>query len=105
MKDTKWLESSWATISSQLDVDKIYLETHRDLLIVDDATLEKAKKFFSLSLQEEKEVVLILVKEEIRAEIMRAVSREVGLDTPGRGIVFSLPVEESLGLTFIPFKE
>ncbi len=46
MKDTKWLESTWATISSQLDVDKIYLETHRDLLIVDDATLEKAKKFF-----------------------------------------------------------
>ena len=46
MKDTKWLESSWKTISSQLDVDKIYLETHRDLLIVDDATIEKAKKFF-----------------------------------------------------------
>ena len=31
MKDTEWLESSWKTISSQLDVDKIYLETHRDL--------------------------------------------------------------------------
>ena len=46
MKDTQWLESTWKTISSQLDVDKIYLETHRDLLIVDDATLEKAKKFF-----------------------------------------------------------
>ena len=46
MKDTQWLESSWATISNQLDVDKIYLETHRDLLIVDDATIEKAKKFF-----------------------------------------------------------
>ena len=46
MKDTQWLESSWKTISSQLDVDKIYLETHRDLLLVDDATLEKAKKFF-----------------------------------------------------------
>ena len=46
MKDSQWLESSWKTISSQLDVDKIYLETHRDLLIVDDATLEKAKKFF-----------------------------------------------------------
>jgi len=46
MKDTQWLESSWATISSQLDVDKIYLETHRDMLIVDDATIEKAKKFF-----------------------------------------------------------
>ncbi|MBQ6577603.1 MAG: hypothetical protein IJL91_07645 [Bacteroidales bacterium] len=46
MKDTQWLESTWKTISSQLDVDKIYLETHRDLLLVDDATLEKAKKFF-----------------------------------------------------------
>ena len=46
MKDTQWLESTWKTISSQLDVDKIYLETHRDLLIVDDATLEKAKAFF-----------------------------------------------------------
>ena len=46
MKDTEWLESTWKTISSQLDVDKIYLETHRDLLLVDDATLEKAKSFF-----------------------------------------------------------
>ena len=46
MKDTQWLESSWKTISSQLDVDKIYLETHRDMLLVDDATLEKAKQFF-----------------------------------------------------------
>ena len=46
MKDTQWLESTWKTISSQLDVDKIYLETHRDMLLVDDATLEKAKMFF-----------------------------------------------------------
>lgn len=46
MKDAKWLESTWKTISDQLDVDKIYLETHRDLLIVPDATLDKAKKFF-----------------------------------------------------------
>ena len=46
MKDAQWLESTWKTISSQLDVDKIYLETHRDMLLVDDATLEKAKAFF-----------------------------------------------------------
>ncbi len=29
MKDTQWLESTWKTISSQLDIDKIYLETHK----------------------------------------------------------------------------
>ena len=57
---------------------------------------EKAQKFFAMSLQEEKEVVLILVKEEIRADLMRAVAREFGLDSPGGGIVFSLPVEEAI---------
>lgn len=66
---------------------------------------EKAKKFFAMSLEEEKEVVMILVKEELRAEIMRAVATEFGLDSPGRGIVFSLPVEETIGLSFVPFQE
>ena len=46
MKDLQWLDSTWTVISRQVDVDKIYLETHRDLLIVDDATLEQAKKYF-----------------------------------------------------------
>ncbi|MCL2651887.1 MAG: hypothetical protein FWD60_12815 [Candidatus Azobacteroides sp.] len=46
MKDRQWLDSTWNIISSQLKVDKIYLETHRDLLIVPDATLEQAKKYF-----------------------------------------------------------
>jgi hypothetical protein len=27
-------------------VDRIYIETHRDRILVDDATLEAAKKFF-----------------------------------------------------------
>jgi hypothetical protein len=46
MKDLHWLDSTWSIISSQIKIDKIYLETHRDLLIVPDATLEQAKKFF-----------------------------------------------------------
>ena len=46
MSDLHWLDSTWNIIASQLKVDKIYLETHRDLLIVPDATLEQAKKFF-----------------------------------------------------------
>ena len=46
MKDLRWLDSTWNIIASQLKVDKIYLETHRDLLIVPDATLEQAKKYF-----------------------------------------------------------
>lgn len=46
MKDLHWLDSTWSIISSQLTVDKIYLETHRDLLIVPDETLEQAKRYF-----------------------------------------------------------
>ena len=46
MKDLHWLDSTWTVISRQLKVDKVYLETHRDLLIVEDATLEQAKRFF-----------------------------------------------------------
>ncbi len=46
MADPAWLEARWQELSSQVHVDKIYLETHRDLIIVDDATLERAKKFF-----------------------------------------------------------
>ena len=46
MKDARWLDSTWTIISSQLDVDKIYLETHRDMHLVDDQTLEQAKAYF-----------------------------------------------------------
>jgi hypothetical protein len=46
MKDSHWLDSTWAIISSQLKIDKIYLETHRDLVIVDKETLTKAISFF-----------------------------------------------------------
>jgi hypothetical protein len=46
MKDPAWLESRWATITSGLHVDKIYLETHRDGVIPDQQTLDAAKQFF-----------------------------------------------------------
>jgi hypothetical protein len=46
MGDNKWIEPIWDEVTRQVKVDKIYLETHRDLLIVDQATLTKAKKFF-----------------------------------------------------------
>src|SRR5690348_10194752 len=46
MADPKWLEDSWTAISREVHVDKVYIETHRDRILVDDATLEAAKKFF-----------------------------------------------------------
>ena len=46
MGDVKKLETAWDTIARQLQVDKIYLETHRDNMMVDEKTLEAAKRFF-----------------------------------------------------------
>jgi len=46
MKNPAWLESRWEVISRNMKVDKIYLETHRDTVVVDQETLDQAKKFF-----------------------------------------------------------
>ena len=46
MDDEKFLQSTWATVSSQVDIDKIYLETHRDAYTVPEKTMLKVKKFF-----------------------------------------------------------
>ena len=46
MEDEKFLKSTWETVSSQVDLDKIYLETHRDAFTVPEKTLVKVKKFF-----------------------------------------------------------
>ncbi len=46
MADPKKLEETWNLISHQCKIDKIYLETHRDKLVVDEKTLETAIKFF-----------------------------------------------------------
>jgi len=46
MADLNWLEPKWKEITDQLHVDKIYLETHRDQVIVPEDKLEAVKKFF-----------------------------------------------------------
>ena len=46
MDDDKFLNATWETVNSQVDLDKIYLETHRDAFTVPEKTLLKVKKFF-----------------------------------------------------------
>jgi hypothetical protein len=47
MNDVSWIEPRWNELTRQVHIDKIYLETHRDLIVVDEATLDAAKKFFA----------------------------------------------------------
>ncbi len=46
MKDPVWLQNSWKEISSQVKVDKVYIETYRSGLVADDALIDSVKKFF-----------------------------------------------------------
>ena len=52
---------------------------------------------FGITVQPEKEIVMIIVPIELRNDILHTVYQKVGLKTPGQGIAFSLPVEEVVG--------
>ena len=47
MKDPAWLQQSWDQISSQVKVDKVYIESYRSGVLADDALLETVKTFFT----------------------------------------------------------
>lgn len=46
MDDLTWLEPRWNELSRQVKVDKIYLETHRDMKVAGKETINKLKRFF-----------------------------------------------------------
>ena len=60
--------------------------------------MEGAKKFLGVSLAEEKEIVLIVVKSVDKNSVMRAIMDEAGLESKARTIIFSLPVTSALGM-------
>lgn len=57
----------------------------------------KAEKFYSVSIAQEKEVILIVAKTEQKAGIMRAILEKAGPNTEAGTIVFSLPTSEVAG--------
>ncbi|HBO48337.1 MAG TPA: transcriptional regulator [Clostridiales bacterium] len=61
-------------------------------------TADADKQVFGISLQPERELVLILVKSNERRTIMQAISDKTSLMEEGRGFCFSLPVSEVFGL-------
>ncbi len=65
------------------------------------ASLE-AEKLFGITVQPEKEIVMILVQKEIKNDILHALYKAVGLNTPGQGIAFSMPVDATVGLAEPP---
>lgn len=59
---------------------------------------EEAAKFLGISIQPEKDIILIVASKEDREQIMQKITEEAGILTENRGICFSLPVDTALGL-------
>ncbi len=58
----------------------------------------EAEKIYKITVQPEKEIVMILVPKDIKNDILHALYKAVGLKTAGQGIAFSLPVTEAVGI-------
>ena len=60
---------------------------------------KEAEQFFHIAIQPDKDIVLILVPAEIKDNVLHAIYRNAGLNSEGKGIAFSLPVDEVVGIS------
>lgn len=58
----------------------------------------EAEEFFHIKIQPEKEIVMILASDDIKDGVLHALYKNVGLDSPGQGIAFAMPVDKTVGL-------
>ncbi len=59
---------------------------------------EEAAAFFGISLNIEKEIVMMVVPKTIKDDILNAIYKEMGMARKAQGIAFSLPVTDTAGL-------
>ncbi len=61
---------------------------------------DEAEKFLGFTIEPEKDIVLNVVKNENKNSIMENISKLAGLKTEGKGVCFSIPVEDQIGIGF-----
>jgi len=61
--------------------------------------LEKAKTFLGLTLETQRDVILLLVEEHLSRKILEKIDDVGGFDkSPGTGIAFQIDVEDAVGV-------
>ena len=61
-------------------------------------TGESIAKFFGIPISEEKEIIYILAHRDVRDDIMNSILKNYGANTDAHAILFSLPVDNVVGL-------
>ena len=59
----------------------------------------EAQEIFRIEIQPQKEIVMMVVPEEIKDDVLKEVYTAAGLDSKGQGLAFSLPVAGVAGLS------
>ena len=62
-------------------------------------TSVEAEQTFNIPIQPEKEVVIILVPQELKDAVLKAVYDDAGLESRSHGIAFSVPVTTAVGFS------
>ena len=60
---------------------------------------KEAESFFHITIQPDKDVVMMIVPADIKDKVLHAIYQSAGLKTEGQGIAFSLAVDKAVGLT------
>lgn len=60
---------------------------------------EKAEQFIGISFMQEQEILMILTRKEGTMAIMNALSERVGVKTEAGGVIFSVPVDRTAGIS------
>lgn len=60
--------------------------------------IHETNMFFSMPIEPEKEIVMILIEKSKTEDIMDAINKEMNITEPGKGIIFALDVNKTSGL-------
>ncbi|WAK01921.1 P-II family nitrogen regulator [Methylobacter sp. YRD-M1] len=87
---------------SDLVLDTARKEGAKGATVISNARgegLKRSRTFFGLTLETQRDVVLLLVEEHLSRHILETVAKAAQFDiTPGTGIAFQIDVEDAIGV-------
>lgn len=60
--------------------------------------IHENSSFFSMAIEPEKEIILLLIEKNKINNIIEVIEKTMQINEPGKGIIFTLPVEKTIGL-------
>ncbi len=63
--------------------------------------IHESDTVLGVSIQPEKEVLMIVVRKAIRKKVMREICKNAGLNEEGKGLCFSMPIDELGGVSHL----